>query len=1042
MIAWFVRNPIAANLLMVLIIVGGFTGVPALEKQFFPEIELNMVSVSMPYLGAGPGEVEEQICVRIEEAVHDLNGVKEIRSTAREGMGTVLVEAERGYDMQRLTAEVKTRVDAITTFPAEAERPIITELAHRRHMVSVTVAGDIGEENLKALAETLRDDLAAQPYVSVVEVISPRPYEVSVEVSEYTLRRYGLRFDDVVRAIQTSSLNLPAGTIKAETGDIRLQTRGQAYERADFENIVLVSKRDGTRVLLGDVATVIDGFEDMDVRSRLNDTPSHELQVFVTSRPNVLLTSESVARWVEEATPRLPEGVSLTMWRDQSVPFASRVETLVKNGVGGLILVFAVLVLFLRPMLAIWVCVGIAVAFLGTFFILPYTGVRLHMISLFAFLLILGIVVDDAIIVGESIHSRQTSGDLGDHGAILGAQGVVKPVMFAVISTMIFFAPMWFMPGDMADVAKSIPTVVTLALAFSLVECMLILPAHLAHMRPVKPARSGWLASLERSRERCADAMVSFAANRYRPFLERSLSRNLLTLSLFFVSLLLTLSIYAGGWIKSGFFPSVTSDWVVAQVELKEGIAFQDTLDRLQQVEAAAIRTKQAYNSRDELNREGPVIGLINSRGRDNQIDVWMELENKDVNIAEVSEYWREQIDDLGEVEDFTLDYTIRDDDEPIRLVLASPSVEDLQSVAEELRATLLSYPGVYNVNDSLQAPREEIELDLKPAAENLGITLADLAQQVRRAFYGAEAQRIPRTREDVKVMVRYPEQERVSVDNLNEMRIRTPDGREVPFETVAEVRYVSGYQTIERKDRKRTLEVTAEVQEGKSSPRAVVDEILRRDLPRWRTLYPGLSMALDGELQEQQEFSAALIKYMGLSMLIIYGLMAIPFRSYWQPVLILTAIPFGIMGAIWGHIIMGREISMFSLMGVLACAGVVVNDNLVLIDRINQLRAQGLSVLESLLQGGQDRFRPIILTSLTTFIGLLPIMSETSVQAQFLIPMVISLAFGVLFATAVTLLLVPALYLFGEQFQDKFIRRKRPVLRSGESPRESVQGA
>lgn len=1041
MIAWFVRNPIAANLLMVLIIVGGLSGLPSLEKQFFPDIEINTVNVTMSYLGAGPTEVEEQICVRIEEAVHDLNGVKEIRSTAREGSGTVLIEAERGYDMQRLTAEVKTRVDAITTFPAEAEKPIITELAYRERMMTVTVAGDIGEANLKALAESLRDDLASQPYVSVVEIQSPRPYEVSVEVSEYTLRRYGLRFDDVVRAIQTSSLNLPAGSIKSETGDIRLQTRGQAYERADFENIVLVSKRDGTRVLLGDVATIIDGFEDVDVRHRFNDTPSHDMQVYVTSRPNVLLTSESVADWVARTEPRLPEGVTLTVWRDQSEPFNSRVETLVKNGVGGLVLVFAVLVLFLRPMLAVWVCVGIAVAFLGTFFILPYTGVPLHMISLFAFLLILGIVVDDAIIVGEAIHSRQTSGDLGEHGAILGAQSVVKPVMFAVISTMIFFAPMWFMPGEMAEVAMAIPTVVTLALAFSLVECLLILPAHLAHMRPVQPAKTRWLAGLERARERCADAMVAFAANRFRPFLERSLRHNLLTLSLFFMFLLITLSIYAGGWIASGFFPSVSADTMKAHIELQEGAAFQDTLDRLQQVEAAALRTKSEFNSREALNTDGPVIGLINSVGRDNQVDVWMALENEEVDIAVVSDYWREQIGDLGEVEDFSIDYTIRENNKPIRLVLASPSVADLGKVADELRASLLSYPGVYNVNDSLQAPREEIELDLKPAAENLGITLADLAQQVRRAFYGAEAQRIPRTREDVKVMVRYPEQERISIDNLNQMRIRTPDGREVPFEAVAEVRFVSGYQTIERLDRKRTLEVTAEVQPGKASPRAVVDEILSKDLPRWRNLYPGLSMALDGELQEQQEFQAAMLKYMGLSMLIIYGLMAIPFRSYWQPVLILTAIPFGIMGAIWGHIFMGREISMFSLMGVLACAGVVVNDNLVLIDRINQLRDQGLSVMESLLQGGQDRFRPIILTSLTTFIGLLPIMAETSVQAQFLIPMVISLAFGVLFATGVTLVLVPALYLFGEQFQDRFLRRQ-PVLSSTDLAGKSVQGA
>ena len=451
MIGWFVRNPIAANLIMVLILVGGSFSMPALEKQFFPDFEMNVVNVTMPYLGAGPTEVEEQICARIEEAVHDLNGIKEIRSIAREGSGTVLIEAENGYDMQRLTAEVKTRVDSINTFPAEAERPIVSELAHRRHMITVTIAGDIGEENLKVLAEDLRDEMSALPYVSVVELESPRPYEVSVEVSENTLRRYGLRFDDVVTAIRSSSLNLPAGSIKSEAGDIRLQTRGQAYERSDFERIVLVSKRDGTRVLLGDVANIVDGFADEDVRTRFNDQPAHALHAFVTASPNVLRTSESVHGWADEVRSRLPEDVELFVWRDQADPFKSRVETLVKNGIGGLILVFLVLVLFLRPLLALWVCVGIAVAFMGTLFLLPYAGVRLDMLSLFAFLLILGIVVDDAIIVGESIHTRQSSGQRGDKGAIEGARAVVKPVMFAVISTMIFFVPMYLLPGDFAS---------------------------------------------------------------------------------------------------------------------------------------------------------------------------------------------------------------------------------------------------------------------------------------------------------------------------------------------------------------------------------------------------------------------------------------------------------------------------------------------------------------------------------------------------------------------------------------------------------------
>jgi len=1027
-IAWFVHNPIAANLLMVLIIVGGAFGIPALEKQFFPDFEMNIVSVTMSYLGAGPREVEEQICVRIEEAVHDLNGIKEIRSTAREGSGSVWIEAESGYDMQRLTAEVKSRVDAISTFPAEAERPIITELAHRHHMVTVTVAGDIGEENLKVLTEGLRDEMAALPYVSVVEMEDPRAYEVSVEVSENTLRRYGLRFDDVVMAIRSSSLNLPAGSIKSETGDIRLQTRGQAYKLADFENIVLLSKRDGTRLLLGDVAHIIDGFADEDVRIRFNDKPAHHLHAFVTSRPNVLHTSETVHAWAEQVRSRLPEGVELAVWRDQAEPFKGRIETLVKNGIGGLILVFLVLVLFLRPLLAMWVCVGIGVAFLGTLFILPYLGVRLDMLSLFAFLLVLGIVVDDAIIVSEAVHTRQMAGEMGNKGAILGTQSVLKPVMFAVISTMIFFAPMWFMPGNMAAVAFDIPTVVILALFFSLLECLLILPAHLSHMRPIKPARLPVLAKLELLRERCADSMLNFSAHVYRPFLEKCLRTNMLTLSVFFVALILSLAIYAGGWIRTGFFPDISIDMVQAKIELPEGVAFTTTLRVMEQVEQAAVKIKEDYNAAYAAAGNAAAIGHINAVAKDNIVRLRMELKDTEIDSGALARQWREAIGDVGPVESFSMDYTIRDNAKPIQLVLASSHLSDLEAVSEELRAALLTYPGVFNVNDTLQAPREEIELDLKPAAENLGITLVDLARQVRRAFYGAEAQRIPRAREDVKVMVRYPKRERVSIDNLNEMRIRTPDGREVPFATVAEVKFLPGYQTIKRLDRKRTLEMTAEVVPGTSSPRAVIDEILRERFPQWKSHYPDLTLAMDGDLQEEEEFSGAMFKYMLLSMLIIYGLMAIPFRSYWQPVLILTAVPFGIMGAIIGHLLLGWQVSMFSMLGVLACAGVVVNDNLVLIDRINQLRSQGHPVLESILQGGQDRFRPIILTSMTTFIGLLPIMTETSLQAQFLIPMVISLSFGVLFATGVTLILVPALYLVGEQFQDRFMRR-RPLL-------------
>ena len=1017
-IRWFIDNPVAANLLMILLLIGGALAIPALNKQFFPEIEINSVSVSMVYPGASPREVEEQICARIEEAVHDLRGIKEIRSVAQQGLGTVLIEAAQGYDTSQLTAEIKTRVDAINTFPGDAERPVVVENAYRHLMAVVNIAGDISERELKILGERLRDDLSSEPYVSIVELRDPRPYEVAVEVSEETLRRYGITFNDVVNAIRGSSLNLPAGAIKAVSGDIRLQTRGQAYGRVDFEQIPLITQADGVNITLGDVANVQDGFADIDIQNRFNGQPSHALEVFVTSDPQTLRTSEVVHEWIDQTRPSLPEGVSLTMWRDSSVPFVGRVDTLLKNGIGGLGLVFLVLLLFLRPKLALWVCVGIGVAFMGTFFVLQYTGTSLNMISLFAFLLILGIVVDDAIIVGEAIHTHQTNGHPGVEGASMGASSVVKPVMYAVISTMIFFVPMLFMPGDMATAAQAIPVVVILALAFSLIESLWILPSHLAHMGPERPSKSALLRSLEAVRSRCADGLVNFSKQQYQPFLEKALRHNLLVCGLFLVALVMSLAVYGGGWIRSAFFPQVNSDYIQVEVTLPDGGAFGRSLEVMDRVEQAAIALREDYNARAEF-QEQVAIGNISATARENQVYVIVETLSEAVDTQALAVEFEQSWGDLGPVESLQVDYTINHLGKPITLVLTSSSVAELQAVSAEMRAVLQTYPGVYNINDSLEAPRDEIVLDLKPQAETLSVSLSDLARQVREAFYGAEAQRIPRIKEDVKVMVRYPEEERLSVDDLGELRIRLPEGTEVPFDTVAEVSVEPGYQKIERLDRKRILVVSADVVTGMSSPRAIVDSVINEYLPVWQQQYPSVTVALDGELEEETAFMTAMVTYMGLALLVIYGLMAIPFKSYWQPFLILTAVPFGVMGAILGHLILDWQVSMFSILGVIACAGVVVNDNLVLIDRVNSLRNTGASLYDALVLGARDRFRPIILTSLTTFIGLLPIMSETSVQAQFLIPMVTSLAFGVLFATGVTLILVPCLYLLGEQVGD-----------------------
>lgn len=1017
-ITWFIKNPIAGNLLMVLLIIGGFASIPKLDKQFFPTPEINQIEIRMEFRGASPSEVEEQISVRIEEAIHDLNGIEELRSTSREGLATVMVEVESDYPTQKLTNDINTRVDAIRTFPSDAERPTVTELTYRHQMGRVQIYGDLSEREMKQLGETLRDELVRQPWVSIVELQTARPYEVSIEVSEDSLQRYQISFDQLANAVRQASINLPAGSVKRDSGDLLIQTRGQAYDRADFESIVLRSDISGQELLLSDVATVKDTFEDVDVDIEFNGQRSLGLNVYVTTSPDVILTTDTVKAWVAERSQTLPEGVSLEFWQDPSKSFKERVRTLVSNGLGGLVLVIVVLMLFLRPMLAFWVSVGIVVAYMGTLFVLPYTGQGLNMISLFAFLLTLGIVVDDAIIVGESVHSAQSRGLSGEHGALVGARQVVKPVIFAVISTMVFFAPMFFLPGEWGPASMGIPVVVCLALAFSLVESLLILPSHLAHMKPEPEiAQTNWLG---RTRRACADGLSWFANDRYKPFLEKCLRNHAMVGGFFLVMLSFSLALFGGGYLKSAFFPRVNSDFVVGNVEMPQGGAFSDTQAMRDRMIQAAEEIKASYNAQPRFAETGAIDNILGVAGG-NKIDLVMQTVNDDLDTEEVAKRLRERLGDLSEAKDVRFDYTIRDPGKPITLQFASDSIEDLELLADDVRESLERYPGVFDISDSFDAPLEELVLSLKPAAENLGITLADVARQIRQAFYGEEVQRIPRDGEDIRVMVRYPEAERKAIANINSMYIRTSDGREVPFSAVAAYRVETGYQSIERVDRLRTLEVAADVADDGAPPRAIVESILQNDAPTWLQMYPGLSINMDGELQEEIEFQQAMV-YLGmLSMLVIFGLMAIAFKSYWQPFLVLTAVPFGLMGAIFGHWILGWQVSMFSIMGVIACAGVVVNDNLVLIDRINNLRAEGLDLESALLQGATDRFRPIILTSVTTFVGLIPIMLETSVQAQFLIPMVVSLSFGVMFATGVTLVLVPALYLLGDDIGKLF---------------------
>lgn len=1014
--AWFIHNPIAANLLMLLIFIGGFTTIPSIDKQFFPERKLTQISISVTYPGAGPAEVETQICIRIEEAINDLDGIDEINAFAREGRADIIVDISEGFDSQRLLNNIKSRVDSINTFPVEAERPRVSENNWESRMVSLALYGYVDEKSLKELGESLRDKMAVLPHVALVKLRSPRKYELAIEVSEADLKQFGLRFEDVVLAINDASIILPGGKIRAEGGDIQIQTRDQAYTAEDFEQIVLLSSLDGVQVKLGDIATVIDGFEETNMRSRFNDQPSLAIDVYVTSDPDVLKTSRVVNDFVEKVRPNLPAAVTLEVWRDSSVSFKGRIATLVYNGIGGLILVFVVLVLFLRPILAFWVCCGIAVAFLGGLWFLPLTGASLNMVSLFAFILILGIIVDDAIIVAESIYSEsQRSGRNSFDSAVVGTQLVLKPVLFAVISTILFFAPMAFL--DTTDrSAYMLACVVSMALFFSLVESLFILPAHLADLKPEKLATNPLLIRFNQFRNLCSSSMESFAQNIYRPFLLRCIVWRGVTFLAFVFSFLIAVSLLVGNWLDTSFFPKVPVDYISTRVTMPLSGPFSDTEDALDRVEGGAKRMKEELNTIASL----PFVGNIESAAYGNSVSVTIELINvdeRDITGFEIKEMWEDYIGELSMAEEYEVIFTAIPLGKPIELLLAAADVETLRSAAGELKQELARYPGVYNIRDSLDKPGQEIALSLKPEAESLNISLAEIARQIRRGFYGEEVQRIPRLREDVKVMVRYPADERSSTGSLENVRIRTNEGIEIPFDTVADYQFVDGYSEIKRKNRKRITLVSADLQRGNMPVSAIVSSILASKKTDWEQRYPGLTVGVEGEESERSDFITSLIRMMALSSIAIYGLIAIAFRSYWQPLLVLSAIPFGYMGAIFGHVVMGIDVSMFSMMGMLATAGVVVNDNLVLIDRVNYLRDQGQDLLDALLEGAQSRFRPIILTSITTFVGLLPIMMERSVQAQFLTPMVVSLAFGVLLATFVTLIFVPVLYLNAEAF-------------------------
>ncbi len=1018
-IAWFVHNPVAANLLMVLIIISGLMGWFNIKKKTFPEITPNTLTISVPYPGAAPEEVEASVVVKIEEALEGLEGIKELTAFASEGLGRVQVEIDSGYDLATMLDDVKLRVDAIATFPEETEKPVIARQQIENPVIWVSVYGDVDERTLKTWAQQVRDELVQLPEVSLAEVQGGRDYEITIAVDEFRLQKYGLTFDELAQAVRNHSLDVPGGSLRTEGGNILLRTKGQAYTGEDFRKIPVRTRPDGTTLLLGDVADVRDGFVEWDGIARFNDQPAISISVKSVGEQNDIHIADQVEAYVAQKV--LPGKLHLAAWGNSAFYLKDRQDMMFRNLLTGALLVFLLLTLFLRFKVALWVIMGIPLSFLGTVWLMPtdlFGNLTINLLSLFGFILVLGILVDDAIVIGESVYSEIQQHGHTTANVIRGAHKVAMPATFGVLTTMAAFMPMLMVGGTAGKFWLTIGMVVIISLLFSLIESKLILPAHLAHMH-LKPRdqHGPWMRKLVRFQRFFADGMERFAAGTYRRWLEAALAWRYTTLAIFVSGLLLVFGLMGYGVPRFVFFPNVPSDFVMVNLVLEDGTPAQTTNQRLLQVEQAlqAVAREHQQQHPDEPSPVKYALMWTQSETSGQMVVELTKPEQRSIDTHELVRRWRARVGDIPAVRELRIrGATKAGGGQPVAFRLTGNDYRALEQAARALQQKIAGYDGTFDVENSFQSGNQEIKLHILPAGEALGLSQALLGRQVRQAFYGAEAQRIQRGKDEIKVMVRYPLEQRRSLHDLQSMRVRTAQGDAVPLQTVARLELGESTATIRRVDGQRAISVTADVDTSVAEPRELTQDILRNVVPALKRQFPQVDIRLEGASEERAKLMADLARAGLLTLLVIYALMAIPLKSYSQPLIIMSVIPFGIIGAVVGHILLGQSLSILSLFGIIALAGVVVNDSLVMVDFINQERRAGIPLQQAIRDAGVKRFRAIMLTSLTTFFGLIPILLETSLQAQIVIPMAISLAFGILFATVITLFMVPALYLVG----------------------------
>ena len=1042
LIRWFVNNKVVSNLLMILIIITGATTIPMLKMEVFPEIDLNIINVSAVYPGATPSDVEEAICIKIEERLQGLDGVKKITSNASENVGSVNVEIISGEDPNDLLDRIKAEVDAIDTFPDNVEKPICRKIAGANPVISVAVHGDLDDNSLNKLTEDIKDEIDGLPEVTLTSIVADLENEIKINIKESSLRKYNLSFQNIARSIREWSLNMPSGSIETENGEILIRSNSQGYTIADFAKIPLIINPNGSIVYLDDISDITDTFSDkFEMDFQFNGDKANLITVFRVGNQNALDVSAAVKGYVFNKNLELPSTVRVTAWDDEARILSGRIETIVRNAQQGLILVIIVLALFLKPKLAFWVSLGIPISFMGGFWLFGPLDLSINMLSLFTFILVLGIVVDDAIVVGENIALFKERGMNSVDAAVKGAMQVATPVFFAVLTTMVTFSPMLAVEGDIGGIWRIFPLVVISVLVWSLIESLTILPAHLAHSSDEEPKNKILLLVSNKwnsMQEKIVSGLYYVTHRVYKPILLKAVNKPFSALSFAAGIFVLTIGIMLSGILKFSFFPAVEDDLAIATIEYPSGTPLEVTREGYNKLEEAATvlesQLKEEFSDQSIIRNRLSTIGYLpmltkTSRGPGNldalfvgpnMAEVALELapsENRTISTEEVVRKWRNIMPNLPGVKEISFKSDLFSAGDPINIQLSSKYMDDLISAKDELKTQLVRFPGVFDVSDTYNVGKEEISINLLPAAKSYGVSMLMVASQVRQAFYGLEVQTVQRGRNELKVMLQYPQNDRSSISDLENMMILTPTGSTIPVRQIARLEIGEGLASIERKNRKRSINVTADVDLSITNGNEVIATVMSSIMPKILQKYNSVAYSLEGEQQEQGDNLRSLGKNFLLAMIVVYMLLAIPFKSYFQPLVVMSSIPFGITGAVLGHIFLGLNLSVLSMMGIVALTGVVVNDSLVMVDFINRYRSEGNSIKNAVLEAGPRRFRPIFLTSLTTFVGLIPLILEKSTQAKFMIPMAVSLSFGVLFATAITLLLVPVSYLTLEKY-------------------------